>query len=182
MPEIFQVVPEAEDPAELLWPFAEGAARDALAMLERCRSEEGGRMREILRAAVSRLADLAAGIRALAAANKEQAATRFRERIAELSAEAGADPVRIGQEAAFLLDRLDITEECDRLASHLAAVDGLFHDTGGAVGKRFDFLLQEIFRELNTAGSKSAHAGVSALVVEAKTELEKVREQIQNVE
>jgi uncharacterized protein (TIGR00255 family) len=99
-----------------------------------------------------------------------------------MSAEAGVDPVRLHQEAAILLDRLDITEECDRLASHLTAVDALFRSPGDAVGKRFDFLVQEIFRELNTAGNKSAHAGVSALVVTAKTELEKVREQIQNIE
>jgi uncharacterized protein (TIGR00255 family) len=121
-------------------------------------------------------------IRSLAAENKEQAAVRFRERIAALSAEAGVDPVRLHQEAAILIDRLDITEECDRLASHLAAVDALFPSPGDAVGKRFDFLVQEIFRELNTAGNKSAHAGVSARVVAAKTELEKIREQIQNIE
>ncbi len=61
-------------------------------------------------------------------------------------------------------------------------MEALFRSPGDAVGKRFDFLLQEIFRELNTAGNKSAHARVSALVVAAKTELEKIREQIQNVE
>ena len=182
VPEIFQVAPEEEDPAELLWPFAEGAARDALAMLQRSRSEEGERMREVLRVAVSRLAGYTDDIRALTAENKEQAVARFRERILEMSGEAGIDPGRLNQEGAFLLDRLDITEECDRLASHRTAVEALFRDPGDAVGKRFDFLVQEIFRELNTAGNKSAHAGISALVVAAKTELEKVREQIQNVE
>ena len=64
----------------------------------------------------------------------------------------------------------------------VTAADALFRSPGEVVGKRFDFLVQEIFRELNTAGNKSAHAGVSALVVTAKTELEKVREQIQNIE
>jgi len=139
-------------------------------------------MRRVLRESIGRLADLAAELRALTAENKEQAAARFRERIAALAAGAGVDPVRLHQEAAILLDRLDITEECERLASHLAAVDALFRSPGDAVGKRFDFLVQEIFRELNTAGNKSAHAGVSALVVDAKAELEKVREQIQNIE
>jgi uncharacterized protein (TIGR00255 family) len=182
VPEILQVAPEGEDPAELLWPLAEGAARDALSMLRRSRSEEGARMREFLQGAVSRLAGTAEGIRALAGENRELATSRFRGRILEMSGEAGVDPARLGQEAAFLLDRLDITEECDRLASHLAAVDALFRAPGDAVGKRFDFLVQEIFRELNTAGNKSAHAGISALVVEAKAELEKAREQIQNVE
>ena len=139
-------------------------------------------MKRVLQESVARLAVLAREIRSLAAENREQAVARLRERIAALSAEAGLDPVRLHQEAAILLDRLDITEECDRLASHLTAVDALFRSPGDAVGKRFDFLVQEIFRELNTAGTKSAHAGVSALVVAAKTELEKVREQIQNIE
>ena len=182
VPEIFQVAPEGDDPAELLWPLAEGAARDALGMLRQARSGEGERLKEILREAVARLSVLSGGIRALSAENKGLAVARFRERIAELAGEAGVEPTRLHQEAAFLLDRLDITEECDRLGAHMAAVEELFRAPGDAVGKRFDFLVQEIFRELNTAGNKSAHAGVSALVVTAKSELEKVREQIQNVE
>jgi uncharacterized protein (TIGR00255 family) len=182
VPDLFQAAPVGYDPAELLWPVAEGAARDALGMLSRSRAEEGDRMKRVLEGAVGRLASIAGEIRSLTAENKEQAVTRFRDRIAGFSAEAGLDPVRLHQEAAILLDRLDITEECDRLSSHLSAVEALFRSPGEAVGKRFDFLVQEIFRELNTAGNKSAHAGVSALVVAAKAELEKVREQIQNIE
>jgi uncharacterized protein (TIGR00255 family) len=182
VPDLFQSAPMGDDPAELLWPVAEGAARDALEMLGRSRAEEGERMKQVLRGSVERLTALAAEIRSLTAENKEQAVARFRERITALSGEVGVDPARLHQEAAILLDRLDITEECDRLASHLSAADDLFRSPGDAVGKRFDFLVQEIFRELNTAGNKSAHAGVSALVVAAKTELEKVREQVQNVE
>jgi len=182
VPEIFQVAPEGDDPAELLWPLASGAAGDALAMLQRSRGGEGERLRQILQEAVERLSGLSSQIRAFSAENKSLAVARYRERIAELSGEAGVEPARLHQEAAFLLDRLDITEECDRLGVHLAALEELFRTPGDAVGKRFDFLVQEIFRELNTAGNKSAHAGVSALVVAAKTELEKVREQIQNVE
>jgi uncharacterized protein (TIGR00255 family) len=182
VPDLFQTGPVGGDPAELLWPVAEGAVRDALGMLSRSREEEGDRMKRVLEGVVARLAVIAGEIRSLTAENKEQAVVRFRDRIAGFSAEAGLDPVRLHQEAAILLDRLDITEECDRLASHLSAVDALFRSPGEAVGKRFDFLVQEIFRELNTAGNKSAHVGVSALVVTAKAELEKVREQIQNVE
>ena len=182
VPDLFQVAPDGDDPAELLWPLAEGAAADALSMLARSREEEGERLREIVRGNVSLLAGMAVEIRSQAEANREPAVARFRERIAALSGEAGLDPARVHQEAAILIDRLDITEECDRLRSHLAAAEALFGSPGDAVGKRFDFLVQEIFRELNTAGTKSAHAGISALVVAAKTGLEKVREQIQNVE
>jgi uncharacterized protein (TIGR00255 family) len=182
VPDLFQVTPEGEDPAELLWPLAEGAVRDAMAMLGRSRAEEGQRLKEILLETVSRIGALAGEIRSLAEENREMAAARFRERIQALSGEAGFDPVRLHQEAAILVDRLDITEECDRLGSHLAAVDALFRTPGDAVGKRFDFLIQEIYRELNTAGNKSSHAVISSRVVAAKTELEKVREQVQNVE
>lgn len=182
VPEAFQAAPEADDPADLLWAEAEGAVRDALAMLSKARREEGERLKEILRETVSRIGAAAEEIRALAGENKESAAARFRDRIEALSGTAGIDPARLHQEAALLIDRLDITEECDRLKVHLAAADALFLAPGDAVGKRFDFLVQEIFRELNTAGNKSAHAVISARIVAAKTELEKVREQIQNVE
>jgi len=182
VPDLFRVEPAGDDPSELLWPTAEGAMRDALSMLVRSRAEEGNRLLQVLMESMGTLSSIVGEIRSLAAANKEQAVARFRDRISDLSGGAGVDPVRLHQEAAILLDRLDITEECDRLAAHLEAAGALFRAPGDAVGKRFDFLVQEIFRELNTAGNKSAHAGVSALVVNAKTELEKVREQIQNIE
>jgi uncharacterized protein (TIGR00255 family) len=182
VPELFQVAAGGEDTAELLWPEAEAAVRDALAMLSKSRLEEGERLKGFLREAAGRIGALAAGIRELAAENRELAQARFRERIEAISGTAGVDPSRLHQEAAILVDRLDITEECDRLDSHLAAMDALFREPGEAVGKRFDFLVQEAFRELNTAGNKSAHAGISRSVVAAKTELEKIREQIQNVE
>ena len=182
VPDLFQIVSEGEDPANALWPVVEGAIRDALAMLLKARENEGERLKDILRETAQRIAAMAEKIRMLALENRELAQARFRERIDTLSGNAGVDPARLHQEAAILVDRLDITEECDRLRSHLASMETLFREPGGAVGKRFDFLVQEVFRELNTAGNKSAHAGISSLVVEAKTELEKIREQIQNVE
>lgn len=182
VPDIFVFAPEGEDPAEEHWALGESAVKAALAMLVASRREEGERLREVLSQSVRSLRGLAEEIAALSGENKELARERFRERIGELSGEAGLDPLRIQQEAAFLIDRLDISEECDRLRSHLAGMEGLLAGDGGPVGKRFDFLVQEVFRELNTASSKSAHAGVSERVVAAKTELEKIREQIQNVE
>ncbi len=182
VPELVQVAPEGGDTAELLWSEAESAVRDALAMLSKTRREEGERLKGFLRDTAERIGTLAAEIRSLAAENRELAQARFRERIETLAGNAAVDPARLHQEAAILVDRLDITEECDRLGSHLAAMDALFREPGEAVGKRFDFLVQEVFRELNTAGNKSAHAGISQRVVAAKTELEKIREQIQNVE
>jgi uncharacterized protein (TIGR00255 family) len=182
VPDIFVFGPEGSDPAEEHWDLGEGAVQDALSMLVSSRREEGGRLRDVIMQAVRKIQALSAEISGLSAENKELVQARFRERIEALSGEAGVDPARVQQEAAFLIDRIDITEECDRLSSHLSGMEGLMAIAGEAVGKRFDFLVQEAFRELNTASSKSAHAGISERVVEGKTELEKIREQIQNVE
>lgn len=182
LPDIFVFAPEGNDPAEEHWALGEGAVRGALSMLVDSRREEGERLRDAIGQAVRKLRALAEEISALSGENKEIARARFQERIEALAGEVAVDPSRIQQEAAFLIDRLDISEECERLCSHLSGMEGLMVDDVGAVGKRFDFLVQETFRELNTASSKSAHAGISERVVVAKTELEKIREQIQNVE
>ncbi len=182
IPDVFVFAPEGNDPVEELWAIGEGAVRDALSMLVGSRREEGERLRDGMERAVGKLSALAEEISVLAEENKELARARFRERIEALSGEAGIDPARVQQEAAFLIDRLDIFEECDRLRSHLSGMLGLMAGGDEAVGKRFDFLVQEAFRELNTTSSKAAHAGISERVVVAKTELEKIREQIQNVE
>jgi uncharacterized protein (TIGR00255 family) len=182
IPDVFVFAPEGNDPVEELWAIGEGAVRDALSMLVGSRREEGERLRDGMERAVGKLSALAEEISVLAEENKDLARARFRERIEALSGEAGIDPARVQQEAAFLIDRLDISEECDRLRSHLSGMLGLMAGGDEAVGKRFDFLVQEAFRELNTTSSKAAHAGISERVVVAKTELEKIREQIQNVE
>ncbi|MCW5804139.1 MAG: DUF1732 domain-containing protein, partial [Deltaproteobacteria bacterium] len=114
-------------------------------------------------------------------------AARHHERLRRLLDDAElqrADPARLAQEVALLADRADVTEELVRLASHLDQVRALIATPKdkGAVGRRLDFLVQEIGRELNTIGSKSAVAEISTAVVEGKAVLEKVREQVQNVE
>ncbi len=182
VPDIFVFAPEGDDPAEKHWALGEGAVRVALDMLVKSRREEGERMRVSIKRGVGILRVLAEELSDLSLENKELARARFRERIEALSEEAGVDPARLQQEAAFLIDRLDISEECERVRSHLAGMESLLGNEGDAVGKRFDFLAQELFRELNTASTKSAHPGISERVVTAKTELEKIREQIQNVE
>jgi uncharacterized protein (TIGR00255 family) len=182
VPDIFVFAPEGNDPAEEHWALGEGAVESALSMFIRSRQEEGERLRVAIGKAMMKLRPLAGEISVLSGENKDLAQARFRERIESLSGEAGVDPARLQQEAAFLIDRLDISEECDRLFSHLTGLEELMATESEAVGKRFDFLAQEVFRELNTASSKSAHPGISERVVAAKTELEKIREQIQNVE
>ena len=105
------------------------------------------------------------------------------ERLARLlhKAEVAVDDVRVAQEVAVLADRLDVTEELVRVKSHLDQLGALIDD-GDAVGRRLDFLVQELGREFNTVASKSQSSGIANTVVEAKAELEKVREQVQNIE
>jgi uncharacterized protein (TIGR00255 family) len=88
---------------------------------------------------------------------------------------------RIIQEAAILVERSDITEEVVRMKSHLQHAKEIL-DSGGVIGKKIDFLTQELHREVNTIGSKAASAGISILVVEMKHEIEKIREQVQNIQ
>lgn len=104
-----------------------------------------------------------------------------RERLARLLAENAPDESRLIQEAGILADRLDVTEEITRLRAHLEAFR-IELETGGPVGKKLDFMLQEMNREVNTIGSKGRDEQVSRQVVAMKTELEKIREQVQNIE
>lgn len=109
--------------------------------------------------------------------------TRLQERLTRLLADRTVvlDSERIEQEIALLAERSDVTEELTRLASHFAQFRNLLSDTA-PVGRRLDFLLQEIAREINTLGAKSQDAELSRLVVTMKAEVEKMREQVQNVE
>ncbi len=105
----------------------------------------------------------------------------FRQRLEKLLPREQQDESRIMQEAGLMADRLDITEELVRFRAHLVAFREVFSETG-SVGKKLDFILQEMNREVNTIGSKSRDERISRLVVAMKTELEKIREQVQNIE
>ena len=106
---------------------------------------------------------------------------RLEKRLGELLSGKGIERARIVQEAALLADRADVTEELVRLSAHLVALKGLLA-AKDAVGKRIDFLLQEVHREFNTIGSKANDLDTTNLVLEGKAEIEKLREQVQNVE
>jgi len=106
---------------------------------------------------------------------------RLAERVAELSRGLAPDPVRLATEVALFADRTDVTEELTRLGSHVAQMRGLLA-SGEPAGRKMDFLVQEMHREANTVGSKSQSAEAASEVVALKAELERVREQVQNVE
>jgi uncharacterized protein (TIGR00255 family) len=175
------VVVASEPAADEPEPPVAAALDAALAQLDGMRAAEGQALAAELRARLDELAALRAQVAALAAAVPAQLGKRLAERIRRLLEGADPDPARLAQEVALLADRADVTEELVRLASHLEQARALLAGPG-AVGRRLDFLVQEIGRELNTIGSKSAAAEITAAVVEAKAVLEKIREQAQNVE
>jgi uncharacterized protein (TIGR00255 family) len=107
--------------------------------------------------------------------------TRLAERIAELAQGVAVDPQRLAQEVAFFAERCDVAEELTRLSAHLDQFRAVCASDEPA-GRKLDFLVQEMNREVNTTGSKSASAAITTIVVQLKAELERVREQVQNVE
>ena len=155
----------------------------ALAALDAERRREGGVLRDDLVGRVSRMTSTVAKIREVAAVIPDVLQKKLAERVQQLVTQVTLDPARIAQEAAFLADRSDITEEIVRLEGHLShALTLLAEKDGEPVGKRLEFLLQEIHRETNTIASKSVDLGVSRYALDLKSESEKIREQIQNLE
>jgi uncharacterized protein (TIGR00255 family) len=173
----------AEEPPDLAAASAALAiALDgALSALEHMRRREGDALGADLSARLDALEKGATKIRALAPQVVDGYRDRLAARVAELSRGLAADPQRLAQEVAFFADRTDVAEELTRLASHLFQLRALLSSDAPA-GRKFEFLLQEVHREVNTIGSKSQHAGISGEVVEMKAELERIREQIQNIE
>jgi uncharacterized protein (TIGR00255 family) len=155
----------------------------ALQAWDASRVKEGESLLEDLRGRLAELFRLQAAIEPELPRILEQKKEGLRERLDALMAEVGVefDEQRLLQEVAVLTDRLDVSEEMSRLRSHLERIKELFNSDGEA-GKRLDFLLQECFREINTCGNKAQDAEISGLVVEFKAELEKCREQAQNME
>ena len=159
----------------------EKALAAALDALEEMRRREGDALARDLVARLTVVELGAAAIGALAPQSVEAYRDRLAARVSELSRGVPIDPARLAQEVAFLADRVDVTEELTRLSSHLAQLRALIASDAPA-GRRLEFLVQEVNREVNTVGSKSQHAAIAAQVVELKAELERVREQIANVE
>lgn len=175
--------PSAEGLEEPLRVVAWRALEEALAMLEAERVREGEALRADLLVRFDRMQGVSERIRERASGVPTAVRDRLRDRVAALAQEAGVDPARLAQEAAFLADRADVTEELVRLVGHLTQAAHLLRAPDGEpVGKRLDFLLQEIHRETNTIGSKSPDLELTRLVLDLKSETEKVREQAQNLE
>jgi uncharacterized protein (TIGR00255 family) len=153
----------------------------AIDALDQMRRREGEALARDLAARLEAIEKGAREVSRLAPLQVDAVRERLAARIAELTRGVSLDPSRLAQEVAVFADRTDVTEELTRLASHLAQARGLISSQAPA-GRKLEFLVQELNREINTIGSKSQHAGIAGTVVELKAELERIREQVQNVE
>lgn len=159
------------------------AARGAVKKLAGARAAEGKRLRVVIRRELSALSRHLAAVRRLAPASVKQSHAAMRKRLSTLlsgSAVSAQDPALL-RELALLADKRDITEEIDRLGSHLDAMSHALQDKG-AVGRQLDFLLQEIGREVNTIGSKANDVRITERVLRCKSGVERLREQAANIE
>lgn len=171
---------QAEDDADELTKLLEEAFGKAQAALERMREAEGKTLLEDLRGNLTTVKEAAARVGELAPSVPLEYRERLESRLREWNVEV-ADPARVAQEVALMADRCAIDEELSRLQSHFRQFEKCFTQDG-ETGRRMDFLLQEINREINTIGSKASHAEITNCVVEMKSALEKLREQVQNIE
>jgi uncharacterized protein (TIGR00255 family) len=180
LPELFHV---AEQPPDLGGELAavRRAMAAALRAFTRERVREGRHVQRDMSRRAATLRRLVVRIRGRLPALQRALRARVEERLGRLISGLEVDHARLAQELAALADRGDVTEELVRLDSHLTALAAALRTTAPA-GKRVEFLLQEILRELNTTGAKAADVETNAWVLEGKAEVEKLREQVQNVE
>jgi len=180
MPEVIKVKEPEWDEATL-WPVISRALEQALEELLVMRQAEGQKLQTDLKNRVEFIRSKVEAIRKKAPEIPGEYAVRLKERLAELAEGVPLDEGRLEMEVAIMADRSDITEEIVRLSSHLEQIEETLKGSEPA-GRRLDFILQEMWREINTISSKSGNLSISHMAVAVKSELEKMREQVQNVE
>ena len=180
MPEVFSVEKPQVDEEQLLADLMEVTGQ-AIAGFDAMRSAEGAALDRDLRSRGERILELVAQVEQGNAQTVVDYRTRLENKLREVLANTAIDESRILTEAAIFADKVAVDEETVRLRSHLQQMNAML-DGGGAVGRKLDFLLQEMNREANTIGSKCTDVRLARIVVDIKAELEKIREQVQNVE
>ena len=163
------------------WPLVEQAVHAALSDCARMREQEGLTLKRDLLERLDNFTAIVKQIEGNIPQVLQQRQEELKERVAKLLANVDIDPVRLAQETAIMADKADVTEEVVRLDSHISQFRD-FLDSDEPVGRRLDFLLQEFLREVNTLASKISNAQIAHLGVEMKNEIEKLREQVQNIE
>ncbi|MCF8056787.1 MAG: YicC family protein [Desulfocapsa sp.] len=175
------VLKKREEDLDLVWPSMEQALKQALAACDTMRSQEGEAMAADLLQRLHHFAEVVQEIEIGVPELLQRREENLKERLQKLLDNVQLDPQRLAQEVAILADKTDVTEEIVRLDSHINQFRA-FLDSAEAAGRKLDFLLQEFLREVNTMASKINDAAIAHLSVELKGELEKMREQVQNIE
>ncbi len=174
-------VKKADEDMEREWNNLLPVLEEATSAFIVSREREGANMKADIEAKKKRIMDLAAKIAPLSEADVKNQYAKIEARIKQLIGDVAVDEARLITECAIFADKIAIDEELVRLASHFEAFDAILA-SNEPVGRKLDFLLQEINRETNTIGSKACDVAIAKIVVEIKSELEKIREQIQNIE
>jgi uncharacterized protein (TIGR00255 family) len=179
-PDVFKVE-KSEDIEAKIWPFMKTAVTRALNDLVLMRKKEGANLKGDLTERLKLLEDGIKKVAELCPDNVAAYREKLSQKLSEVLSTNVPDEARLEEEIAYLAERCDITEESVRFMSHIKQFRASLRRSG-PVGKRLNFLLQELNREANTIGAKAGSAKISHLVVELKEEIEKMREQVQNIE
>lgn len=163
------------------WKLIQNATREALKSLNKMRRQEGQQIAKDMTNRIKNITKKIEEIETLGLKRVPDERERLRQRVAQLFESDEIDEHRLQMELVLLADKLDISEECVRLRSHIKFFNEAFKSRE-PIGRKINFLLQEMHREINTIGSKVDDAAISQLVVEVKEEQEKIREQVQNIE
>lgn len=166
---------------DVLFERVESVLKTALSELQGMRQKEGATLKEDFSQRLAWLEESLKTLQESASENSQTVLESLRSRIDALLDDVPVDEDRLAQEVAYIADKVDTTEEIVRFQSHIKQFRNLLKD-GDSVGKKLNFLLQEMNREINTIGAKSNNSAISHLVVDIKNELEKLREQVQNIE
>jgi uncharacterized protein (TIGR00255 family) len=179
-PDVMLLSKQSED-LDAVWPTMKQALGGAVSTCDTMRSQEGDAMAKDLHGRLSRFAELVQVIGDSIPELLEKREQTLHERLQKLLDNVQLDPGRLAQEVAILADKTDVTEEMVRLDSHINQFRS-FLEADEATGRKLDFLLQEFLREVNTMASKINDAAIAHIAVDLKAELEKIREQVQNIE
>ena len=172
---------KAEEDADQTAQEISAALTQALLDFDQMRTREGAKLEEDILSRAARIEELVEQVKSRSPETVSEYRARLEERMNEVLANLQLDPARILTEAAIFADKVAVDEETVRLTSHIAQLREMLSQ-GGAIGRKLDFLIQEFNREANTIGSKCSDMEIAGLVVEMKAEIEKIREQVQNVE
>ena len=172
---------KAEEDADQTAQEISAALTQALLDFDQMRTREGAKLEEDILSRAARIEELVEQVKSRSPETVSEYRARLEERMNEVLANLQLDPARILTEAAIFADKVAVDEETVRLTSHIAQLREMLSQ-GGAIGRKLDFLIQEFNREANTIGSKCSDIEIAGQVVDIKAEIEKIREQVQNIE